>query len=61
MTGPVKAKYDKLILEDDLTPIHRWGKPQDVAAAVSAIATDKFPFSTGEVINIDGGFHVRRL
>jgi len=60
MTGPVKAKYDKLILEDDLTPF-TLGKPQDVAAAVSAIATDKFPFSTGEVINIDGGFHVRRL
>jgi len=61
MTGPVKAKYDKLILEDDLTPIHRWGKPDDVARAVVAIATDLLPFSTGEVINVDGGFHLRRL
>jgi len=61
MTGPVKAKYDKLILEQDLTPIHRWGKPQDVANAVAAIATDRLPFSTGEVINVDGGFHLRRL
>ena len=32
MTGPVKAKYDKLIFEQDLTPIRRWGKPDDVAA-----------------------------
>jgi NAD(P)-dependent dehydrogenase (short-subunit alcohol dehydrogenase family) len=57
----VKAKYDKLILEQDLTPIHRWGKPEDVANAVAAIATDRLPFSTGEVINVDGGFHMRRL
>jgi NAD(P)-dependent dehydrogenase (short-subunit alcohol dehydrogenase family) len=61
MTGPVKAKYDKLIFEQDLTPIHRWGKPQDIARAVVAIATDLLPFSTGEVINVDGGFHLRRL
>jgi 3-oxoacyl-[acyl-carrier protein] reductase len=61
MTGPVKAKYDKLIFEQDLTPIHRWGKPGDVANAVAAIATDRLPFSTGEVINVDGGFHMRRL
>lgn len=61
MTGPVKAKYDKLILQDDLTPINRWGKPEDVAAAVVAIARGQLPFSTGEVINVDGGFHLRRL
>ncbi len=61
MTGPVKAKYDKLILEEGLTPIRRWGRPEDVAGAVVAIATGLFPFSTGEVINVDGGFHVRRL
>jgi NAD(P)-dependent dehydrogenase (short-subunit alcohol dehydrogenase family) len=60
MTGPVKAKYDKLIA-DGLTPIRRWGAPDDVAKAVVAIAKDLFPFSTGEVINVDGGFHVRRL
>jgi 3-oxoacyl-[acyl-carrier protein] reductase len=57
----VKAKYDKLILEQDLTPIHRWGQPADVAKAVVAIAKDLLPFSTGEVINVDGGFHLRRL
>jgi len=61
MTASVKAKYDELIFEKDLSPLHRWGKPEDVAKAVVAIATDLLPFSTGEVINVDGGYHLRRL
>ncbi len=60
MTGPVREKYDRLIAEG-LTPIRRWGRPEDVARAVAAIALDLLPFSTGEVINVDGGFHLRRL
>lgn len=60
MTAPVKEKYDRLIAEG-LTPIRRWGRPEDVAEAVEAIVTDRFPFSTGERLNIDGGFHIRRL
>jgi 3-oxoacyl-[acyl-carrier protein] reductase len=60
MTAPVKKKYDELI-EGGLTPIRRWGAPADVAKAVAAIAQELFPFSTGEVINVDGGFHLRRL
>lgn len=60
MTGPVKEKYDKLIA-DGLTPIPRWGTPEDIGRAVSAIAQDLLPFSTGEVLNVDGGFHLRRL
>jgi NAD(P)-dependent dehydrogenase (short-subunit alcohol dehydrogenase family) len=60
MTSVVQAKYDRLIA-DGLTPIRRRGQPDDVARAVVAIAQDQFPFSTGEVINIDGGFHLRRL
>ncbi len=61
MTGGVKAKYDKLIMEEGLTPIRRWGEAGDVASAVVAIARGLLPFSTGEVINVDGGFHLRRL
>jgi 3-oxoacyl-[acyl-carrier protein] reductase len=61
MTGPVKAKYDELIFNGDLTLIKRWGRPEDVARAVVAVARDLLPFSTGEVINVDGGFHLRRL
>jgi len=60
MTSSVKAKYDQLIA-DGLTPIKRWGTPEDVGKAVAAIALDLLPFSTGEVINVDGGFHIRRL
>ncbi len=60
MTSPVKEKYDRLIAEG-LTPLRRWGTPEDVARAVLAIAEDLLPFSTGEVINVDGGFHLRQL
>lgn len=60
MTSVVKEKYDKLIA-DGLTPIKRWGQPEDIAKAVSAIAEGKLDFSTGQVINVDGGFHLRRL
>jgi NAD(P)-dependent dehydrogenase (short-subunit alcohol dehydrogenase family) len=60
MTLPVKDKYDRLIAEG-LTPIRRAGTPEDVGLAVAAIARDTLPFSTGEVINVDGGFHIRRL
>jgi 3-oxoacyl-[acyl-carrier protein] reductase len=60
MTAVVKDKYDKLIAEG-LTPIRRWGTPQDVARAVGAIAEGRLDFSTGQVINVDGGFHLRRL
>lgn len=60
MTGPVKEKYDRLIASG-LTPIRRWGAPEDVGKAVAAVASGAFPFSTGEVINVDGGFHLRTL
>ncbi len=60
MTSGVTAKYDKMIGEG-LTPIRRWGHPDDVARAVVALAEGHFPFSTGEIINVDGGFHLRRL
>ncbi len=60
MTSTVKDKYDQLI-EEGLTPIKRWGYPEDVANAVSVFCSDKLNFSTGEVINVDGGFHIRRL
>lgn len=60
MTVPVKEKYDSLIMAG-LTPIKRWGTPEDIGKAVAAIAQGALPFSTGEVINVDGGFHLRRL
>ena len=60
MTAGVKDKYDRLIA-DGLTPIRRWGRPEDVAAAVAACARGDLKFSTAEVINVDGGFHLRTL
>ena len=60
MTAGVKEKYDRLIAEG-ITPIKRWGQPADIGKAIAAIAEDYLPFSTGQVINVDGGFHVQRL
>ncbi len=60
MTSVVKDKYDKLIAEG-LTPIKRWGQPEDIGKVVGAIAEGRLDFSTGQVINVDGGFHFRRL
>ena len=63
MTGGVKEKYDKLIIQDErgITPIRRWGTPNDIGRAVRAIAEDRFPFSTGACFDVDGGFHLHRL
>lgn len=60
MTAPVKEYYERR-LADGLTPIRRWGTPEDVGRAVAAIAEDRFPFSTGAVIDVDGGYHMHRL
>ncbi len=60
MTSVVKEKYDTLI-NNGLLPIKRWGLPQDIGKAVLAIAKGYLGYSTGEVINVDGGFHLHRL
>lgn len=60
MTEKVHDNYDKLINEG-LTPLKRWGKPIDIAKPVVAIVSGLLPFSTGSVIDIDGGFHLHKL
>ena len=60
MTGPVQAKYDALFAQG-LAPINRWGQPDDVGKAVAAVALGHFPYSTGQVFQVDGGFHLRTL
>ena len=60
MTSGVAAKYDSLI-EGGLFPIARWGTPQDVARAVRAFCSEDFAYTTGNFIDVDGGFHIRRL
>jgi NAD(P)-dependent dehydrogenase (short-subunit alcohol dehydrogenase family) len=60
MTEPVKEKYDRLIA-DGLVPQGRWGRPEDVARAVAALACGALDYSTGAVIEVSGGMNVRRL
>jgi NAD(P)-dependent dehydrogenase (short-subunit alcohol dehydrogenase family) len=60
MTSAVKEKYDRLIGEG-LVPEGRWGTPADVGAAAAAVIRGDLPFTTGSVIDLDGGFHLRRL
>lgn len=60
MTDKVKDKYDSLI-EGGLLPIKRWGKPEDVAETVWTFCNGSLPYVTGQSINVDGGFHIRRL
>jgi len=60
MTAGAIAKYDKL-LEEGLTIQKRWGEVTDVGKAVAALALGYFPYSTGQVIMVDGGFNVDRL
>ena len=60
MTAGVREKYDRLV-EDGAWPIARWGTPEDVGRAVAALARGDFPFSTGDVFHVDGGWHLRRL
>ncbi len=60
MTEKVKEKYDKLI-GDGLLPIKRWGQPEDIAEAVYALCSGALPYVTGQSLDVDGGFHIRRL
>ncbi len=60
MTDKVKAKYDALI-DGGLLPIKRWGQPEDIAAAVWALCSGALPYVTGQSLDVDGGFHIRRL
>lgn len=60
MTETVKAKYDALI-EGGLLPVKRWGQPEDVARAVYALISGALPYVTGQSLDVDGGFHIRRL
>lgn len=60
MTAAVAEKYDKL-LAAGLAIQARWGTPQDVGKAVAALARGEFPYSTGQVIYVDGGLSVQRL
>ena len=58
MTAAAKDRYDKLIAEG-LTPIRRWGEPEDVGRTVAALAGGALPFNTGDAFHVDGGLHIK--
>ena len=60
MTAAVQDKYNRLF-EAGAFPIARWGTPEDVARAVRAFCSDDFAYTTGNYVDVDGGFHIRRL
>jgi 3-oxoacyl-[acyl-carrier protein] reductase len=60
MTAGVKQKYDKLF-QEGLSVQPRWGQPEDVGKVVLALVKGLFPYSTGEVIMVDGGLTIPRL
>jgi NAD(P)-dependent dehydrogenase (short-subunit alcohol dehydrogenase family) len=60
MTRPVEAEYAARIAAG-LTPIRRWGAPEDVARAVRLLAGGDLRFTTGAALDVDGGFHLRVL
>ena len=60
MTDAVHEKYTRLF-KDGGCPIARWGRPEDVAEAVSILCTGRLKYTTGQVIDVDGGFQLQRL
>lgn len=60
MTSSVTSKYDALIA-DGLVPQKRWGTPEDIGLSVRSLIEGDFPFSTGAIIDVDGGFQMHRL
>ncbi len=60
MTAVARERYDRRIAEG-LTPMPRWGEPEDVGRTVAALAGGALPFSTGDAFHVDGGLHIHRL
>jgi len=61
MTEKVQEKYDNLIFNQGILPIKRWGQPEDIARAVYVLCSGELGYTTGQAIDVDGGFHIQRL
>ena len=61
MTSGVKEKYDAIIDSGTTVPAKRWGNPEDVGRAVRSFAMGDWPFTTGDAVYLDGGFHIEKL
>ena len=60
MTRAVAEKYDRLFKEG-MALQRRWGTPEDVGKVAAAMATGLMPYSTGQVVLVDGGMTVQQL
>jgi 3-oxoacyl-[acyl-carrier protein] reductase len=60
MIAAVEKVYEERIA-GGLVPQRRMGEGADVARAVRAIADGLLDYATGQIINVDGGFHLRSL
>ena len=60
MTDAAQEKYDKLFAEG-FAPINRWGTPEDLGKTTVALVSGAFPYTTGQVIDVDGGYHIESL
>ena len=60
MTSAVTEKYDSMF-EEGLSIQKRWGLPEDVGKVAAAMATEMLPYSTGQVVMVDGGMTIQRL
>ena len=55
------APLAKALIDGGLLPIKRWGQPEDIASAVLTLTNGSLPYVTGQSVDVDGGFHIRRL
>lgn len=60
MTATVQEKYNRMFAGDQF-PIARWGRPEEVAEAIAFFCSDAVSYTTGNYLDVDGGFHIRRL
>lgn len=60
MTAGVQQRYDNFFAADG-APMPRWGQPADVAGVVAQLVAGQMPYTTGDVIHVDGGMHIGRL
>lgn len=60
MTAPAKERYDGFIAGGGV-PMRRWGRPEDVAGAVVALARGDFAFATGIHVDLGGGLNLHRV
>lgn len=60
MTKVVHEKYTNMI-EEGQFPIKRWGYPEDIGKVVSLMCSERYVYTTGNYIDVDGGFHIRRM